>query len=137
MTMRLSIMLMTWLANRLPQPTESDPATPKAEPETPTPPPEAAADLGGTQPQPTPAPANDEDDDYVPFFLTRGRWLRHIGLGKGTTLRFEWTGEQLIITPRYPPGFRTLHMPTTLEREVHYSQVQAYAHHPAPKGFTP
>lgn len=130
-------MLMTWLANRLPQPTESDPATPKAEPETPTSPPEAAADLGSTQPQPTPAPANDEDDDYVPFFLTRGRWLRHIGLGKGTTLELDWTGERLIITPLYPPGFRTLHMPTKLVREVHYTTVEGYAHHPAPKGFKP
>ncbi len=116
---------------------ERDPAAMEPESETPTSPPQTAASAGGSEP-PNPPPANDDEhDDYVPFFLTRGHWLRHIGLGKGTTLRFEWTGEQLIITPRYPPGFRTLHMPTTLEREVHYSQVQAYAHHPAPKGFTP
>ena len=113
----------------------NDPA-PEPESEAPTQPPQAAAPSGPTEP-PTPPPANDEDDDYVPFFLTRGRWLRHIGLGKGTNLELEWTGEQLIITPRYPPGFRTLHMPTKLVREVHYTTVQAYAHHPAPKGFKP
>ncbi len=113
----------------------NDPAL-EAESETPAPLPEAAAPAGPTEP-PTPSPANDEDDDYVPFFLTRGRRLRHIGLGKGTNLELEWTGEQLIITLRYPPGFRTLHMPTKLVREVHYTTVQACAHHPAPKGFKP
>jgi len=134
--MRLSIMHMTWLENRVPGPTPSDPAAPQAELETPAPPRQTAAAPGSNAPQVTP-PANDEDDDYVPFFLTRGRWLRHIGLGKGTTLELDWTGERLIITPLYPPGFRTLHMPTRLVREVHFTTVEGYAHHPAPKGFTP
>ena len=114
----------------------NDPA-PEVEPEAPTELPQAAATAGGNEPPNPPPTINDEDDDYVPFFLTRGRWLRHIGLGKGTTLECEWTGEKLVITPIYPPGFRTLHMPTKLVREVHYTTVEGYAHHPAPKGFTP
>lgn len=86
----------------------NDPAH-EVEPEAPPEIPQAAATAGGNEP-PNPPPTNiDEDDDYVPFFLTRGRWLRHIGLGKGTKL----------------------------VREVHYTTVEGFAHRPAPKGFTP
>ncbi len=81
----------------------NDPA-PEVEPEAPPELPQAATPPGGNEHRKPPPTSNNEDDDYVPFFLTRGRWLRYIGLGKGTTLELEWTGEKLVITPHLPAG---------------------------------
>ena len=86
---------------------------------------------GGTPP--TPPPAYDEGPGGVEYMMMRGRWLRYMGLGKGTWFRVEFDGERIISTPIFPPGFRMLHIPTEVLREVHYTQVREYRHHPRPR----
>lgn len=86
---------------------------------------------GGTPP--TPPPPCDDDPGGVEYLMMRGRWLRYMGLGKGTWFKVEFDGERIISTPVYPPGFRMLHMPTEVLREVHYTQVREYKHHPQPR----
>lgn len=82
---------------------------------------------------PTPPPGNDDDIGGVEYMMMRGRWLRYMGLGKGTWFRVEFDGERIISTPVFPPGFRMLHVPTEVLREVHYTQVREYRHHPRPR----
>ncbi len=86
---------------------------------------------GGTPP--TPPPPYDDDLGGVEYMMMRGRWLRYMGLGKGTWFKVEFDGQRIISTPVYPPGFRMLHMPTEVLREVHYTQVREYRHHPQPR----
>jgi len=81
----------------------------------------------------TPPPPYDEDPGGVEYMMMRGRWLRYMGLGKGTWFKVEFDGARIISTPVYPPGFRMLHMPTEVLREVHYTQVREYRHHPGPR----
>ncbi len=88
---------------------------------------------GATPPTPPPPPGNDDDIGGVEYMMMRGRWLRYMGLGKGTWFRVEFDGERIISTPVFPPGFRMLHIPTEVLREVHYTQVREYRHHPRPR----
>ena len=86
----------------------------------------------GAMPPPPPPPGND-DIGGAEYLMMRGTWLRYMGLGKGTWFKIEFDGRRIISTPIYPPGFRMLHMPTELLREVHYTQVREYRHHPHPR----
>lgn len=82
---------------------------------------------------PTPPPFFDDDIGGAEYLMMRGSWLRYMGLGKGTWFKIEFDGRRIISTPIYPPGFRVLHMPIELLREVHYTQVREYRHHPRPR----
>ena len=87
---------------------------------------------GAPSPPPSFPPPDDDDLGGVEYLMMRGRWLRYMGLGKGTWFRVEFDGTRIISTPMYPPGFRMLHMPTEVLREVHYTQVREHRHNPRP-----
>ena len=88
---------------------------------------------GAFPPPPPPTLPGDGDIGGIEYLMMRGTWLRYMGLGKGTWFKIEFDGRRIISTPVYPPGFRVLHMPTSLLREVHYAQVREYRHHPRPR----
>ena len=85
---------------------------------------------------PTPPPAYIDAGGGIEYLMMRGTWFRYMGLGKGTWFKVRFDGLNIIATPRFAPGFRMLHMPAELLREVHYTQVREYRHHPRPRRRT-
>jgi hypothetical protein len=81
----------------------------------------------------SPPPPHRPDFDVagpVPFLSLRGRWLAQMGFGVGAQVRVEACGTKLTLEAIGNATDIKACVPTTLEREVHYTEVEPYTHHP-------
>lgn len=69
----------------------------------------------------------------VPFVMLRGHWLTQMGFGVGATVRVAVTGTRLTMDvvpdPTLPARRPPAGVPTEVEREVHFTEVEAHTHH--------
>jgi hypothetical protein len=77
-----------------------------------------------------PPKADNPNQGPVPFLTLRGHWLTQVGLGVGANVRIEAFATGVTLRNIDPPGPLPRNIPTPLEREVHYTEVQPHTHHP-------
>jgi toxic protein SymE len=70
--------------------------------------------------------AGHTEDDTTPFMTLRGRWLEQMGFGAGSTVRVDASGTRITIDVVARPGDPQPEVPATLEREVHYTEVEPH-----------
>ena len=73
-----------------------------------------------------PWPANPEGP--VPFLMLRGRWLAQMGFAVGANVKVEALEGKIIISIVGEPTPRVAKVPTTMEREIHYTEVEPHTH---------
>jgi hypothetical protein len=66
-----------------------------------------------------------EDAPPTPLVNLRGHWLEQMGFGVGATVRIEAVGSRIILDVVANPSEIQHGVPTLLEREVHYTEVEA------------
>lgn len=76
--------------------------------------------------RPAPWPANP--DGPVPFVMLRGRWLAQMGFCVGTEVKVEVVEGRIVIAPLGAATPPVEAIPTTLTREIHYTDVEAHTH---------
>jgi hypothetical protein len=65
----------------------------------------------------------------LPFLMLRGWWLEQMGFGVGSTVRVEANGSRIVMEAVANAGEPQPGVPTLLEREVHYTEVEPHTHH--------
>lgn len=78
--------------------------------------------------------AGHAGDDATPFMTLRGHWLEQMGFGAGSVVRVDASGTRITIDVVGNPGDPPPDVPSALEREVHYTDVEAYASLPHDNG---
>jgi hypothetical protein len=82
---------------------------------------------------PPPLAAGHATAGAVPFVMLRGHWLEQMGFGVGATVRIAVAGTRLTLDvvpdPNVPATTPPAGVPTQVEREVHFTEVEAHTHH--------
>ena len=82
------------------------------------------ASAASSAPAPTPPP-DFAEDAKVPFMKLQGRWLRQMGFNVGSKLKIDAAEGVITISIIGNPVMPQNGVPRSLERKIHYTEVQA------------
>lgn len=91
----------------------------------------AGAVAAGSAPSPSPDFA---EDAKIPFMKLQGRWLRQMGFNVGSRLKIDAAEGVIIISLIGSPVMPQNGVPRSLERKIHYAEVEADKRQPILSG---
>ncbi len=79
----------------------------------------------GSSPTSCSPPPEFEDEGAIPFLKLRGRWLRDMGFNAGSKLQIDAEDGVITLTILGRPKLPRPGVPRRIERQIHYTMVEA------------